>query len=94
MKEKQYVAEIPVKDHMLSMKRKSLVDEHHPHYREEIGIATGKAIEKILEDNQLEVSQMASFRSGLLTCEYAGGKVLEVKISDIEIKTKEGIFIL
>ena len=90
MKEKQYVAEIPVKGHVFFIEKKSFVDEHSPYFRKEISVAIGKAIEKILENNSLEVYQIDSIDYKQLTCEYAGRKVLEVKIFDIEIKTKEG----
>jgi hypothetical protein len=89
---REYTTQITVQDRVFPVGKTCKVDEHSPYFWKEIDVALGRAVEKILEDRGLNVSEIdsdsISYKHSRV--EHAEGQVLEVKIFDAEIKTKEG----
>lgn len=90
MRVKEYVLEVPVKGFPFFIEVKSVVHEMAPHFKKELGIAAGKAAEKILEDNNLDVSQIASISWSSAHTNSYKGDLPEFKLYDIKIKTQDG----
>lgn len=87
---KNYNIELIIKGYKIPMDFQSALEEGSPHFREEIKIAIEKAADKILETNEFEASQIDTIKCRKIESEHSSGNVLEIKLYDIEIKTKEG----
>jgi hypothetical protein len=90
LEDKQYIAQITVKNRIFHVQKKFKINKYSPYFREEIDFVLGRAVEKILENHKLDVDDINSINYGSSSYKHVEGQVLEVKIFKAEIKTKNG----
>lgn len=91
-KTKTLKIEITIKGRRFSFEKKCTVEKETPYYREDLNRAVEGAIEKIVDDNQLDVFQIDTLSYGDSNCDYSKntGEVIGITLHDIKIKMKNG----